>query len=78
MTSVGAGLIAIGIGLAVGLPGLGSGLGQGTATRGAMDAIARQPEATNDVRGTLILALAFMEAITIYGLLLGLLLSGKV
>ncbi|WP_345740925.1 ATP synthase F0 subunit C, partial [Succinatimonas hippei] len=46
------------------------GLGQGMAAAKAMDAIARQPEAAGDIRTSLILSLAFMEALTIYGLLI--------
>lgn len=66
--------VALGAGLAVGLAGLGVGIGQGTATAGAMDAMWRQPELLGAVRGTLVLALAFMEAVAIYGLLIGILL----
>lgn len=43
-----------------------------------MDAIWRQPEAAGDVRGALIISLALMEAVAIYGLLIGLLLALKV
>jgi len=34
--------------------------------------IARQPEAENKIRGTLLLSFAFMEALTIYGLVVAL------
>lgn len=71
--TIGAGLVAIGAGLAIGLAGFGAAMGQGRATAQAMDGIARQPEAAGDIRGTLILSLALMEAIAIYGLLVGLL-----
>lgn len=71
--TVGAGLIALGAALAIGLAGLGAATGQGRATAQAMDAIARQPEAASDIRGSLIISLALMEAIAIYGLLVGLL-----
>jgi F-type H+-transporting ATPase subunit c len=37
----------------------------------AVEGIARQPEAENKIRGTL-LSLAFMEALTIYGLVVAL------
>jgi F-type H+-transporting ATPase subunit c len=42
-----------------------------------MEAIARQPEAAGDIRTSLILALAFMEALTIYGLLIAFMVLGK-
>ncbi len=43
----------------------------------AMEAIARQPEATGDIRTSLILSLAFMEALTIYGLLIAFMILGN-
>nr|QKJ81199.1 ATP synthase CF0 C subunit [Allium spicatum] len=59
----------IAAGLAV---GLASGVGQGTAAGQAVEGIARQPEAEGKIRGTLLLSLAFMEALTIYGLVVAL------
>lgn len=67
------GWIAIAAALAIGISAIGATLAQGKATAAAMDAIWRQPEAAGDVRGALIVALALMEAIAIYGLLIGLL-----
>ena len=43
-----------------------------------MEAIARQPDAANNIRSTLIIALALMEALTIYGLLIAFILSSKI
>ena len=40
----------------------------------AVEGIARQPEAEGKIRGTLLLSLAFMEALTIYGLVVALVL----
>ena len=39
--------------------------------------MARQPEASGMLRTNMILGLAFMEALTIYGLLIAILLIGK-
>ncbi len=61
-------------GLAVGLGAIGPGIGQGTAAGQAVEGIARQPEAEGKIRGTLLLSLAFMEALTIYGLVISLIL----
>ncbi|KAL5671312.1 hypothetical protein ACJX0J_015618, partial [Zea mays] len=60
----------IAAGLAIGLASIGPGVGQGTAAGQAVEGIARQPEAEGKIRGTLLLTLAFMEALTIYGLIL--------
>lgn len=70
---VGSGLIALAAALAVGLAGMGAALAQGRATAAAMDGMWRQPEAAGEIRGTLIVALSLMEAIAIYGLLVGIL-----
>jgi F-type H+-transporting ATPase subunit c len=58
----------IAAGLSIGLAAIGPGIGQGNAAGQAVEGIARQPEAENKIRGTLLLSLAFMEALTIYGL----------
>nr|UTS57012.1 ATP synthase CFO C subunit [Schizaea tenella] len=58
----------IAAGSAVGLASIGPGVGQGTAAGQAVEGIARQPEAEGKIRGTSSLSLAFMEALTIYGL----------
>ena len=62
----------IGAGLAVGLGAIGPGIGQGTASGKAIECLARQPEAEGKIRGTLLLSWAFMEALTIYGLVVAL------
>jgi F-type H+-transporting ATPase subunit c len=60
--------------LAVGLAAIGPGIGQGNASGKAVEGIARQPEAEGKIRGTLLLTLAFMESLTIYGLVISLVL----
>ena len=60
--------------LAVGLAAIGPGIGQGNAAGQAVEGIARQPEAEGKIRGTLLLSLAFMGALTIYGLVVALVL----
>ena len=49
-----------------------AGIGQGNAAGQAVEGIARQPEAEGKIRGTLLLSLAFMESLTIYGLVVAL------
>lgn len=72
------GLIAIAAALAIGIAAIGPGIGQGFAAGKAMEAIARQPEAYSDIRLALLISLGFMEALTIYGLLIALILVFKV
>jgi len=63
-------IIAMAVALVMGIATIGPALGQGNAAAKAMEGIARQPEVAGELRTTLIIALAFMEALTIYGLLI--------
>jgi len=49
-------------------------LGQGRAIAAAVEGIARNPAATNDIRGNLILGLVLIESLVIYVLLVSLIL----
>lgn len=71
------GLIAIAAAIAISVATIGPGIGQGTAAAKALEGIARQPEAGGTIRTTLLLSLAFMESLSIYGLLIALMLMGK-
>ncbi|KAI8018589.1 hypothetical protein LOK49_LG04G00966 [Camellia lanceoleosa] len=57
----------IAAGLAIGLASIGPGVGQGTAVGQAVEGITRQPEVEGKIRGNLLLSLAFMVSLTIYG-----------
>lgn len=72
------GLIAIAAAMAISLSTLGPGLGQGIAASKAMEAMARQPEMAGKIQTAMILALALMEALAIYGLLIAFMLIAKV
>ena len=74
----GDGMIALGAGIAIGVAAIGPGLGQGRAVAAAMESIGRNPNAADKVFTPLVLGLAFMEALAIYGLLIGFLLQGKI
>ena len=53
-------------------------LSQGKTAVKAMESIARQPECAGDIRSSLIVAMAMMEALTIYGLLIAFMLIAKI
>ena len=53
-------------------------IAQGVTSKTAMESIARQPEAAGNIRSTLIVSLALMEALAIYGLLIAFMLLGKI
>lgn len=62
-----AGLKALGIGVGLGLVVMGGGRGIGNIGSSATESIARQPEATNDIRGVGVLLAAFVEGIALFG-----------
>ena len=70
-------LIGIAAALAIGLSTIGPGIGQGIASAKALEGMARQPEMAGELRTNMILALAFMEAMSIYGLLISVLIINK-
>jgi F-type H+-transporting ATPase subunit c len=72
MNPIISGASVIAAGLAIGLAAIGPGIGQGSAAAQAVEGLARQPEAEGKIRGTLLLSLAFMESLTIYGLVVAL------
>ena len=66
------GLKAIGAGLAA----IGAGIGIGQIGKGAVEGIARQPEAANDIRANMIVAAAFVEAVALFAVVVALLGNG--
>jgi F-type H+-transporting ATPase subunit c len=58
---------AIGAGLAV----LGAGLGIGRIGGSAMDAIARQPEASGKIQTAMIISAALIEGVALFGVVVG-------
>ena len=60
---------AIGAGLAA----IGAGIGIGQIGRGAVESIARQPEAANDIRANMILTAAFVEGVALFAVIAGIL-----
>lgn len=63
------------VALAIGLGALGPGIGIGMLGSKAMEAIGRNPEAEGKIRTSMILAIAFAEAIAIYALVVALIIK---
>ena len=59
--------------LAAGVAALGAGVGIGQVGNGAMQAMARQPEAINDLRANMILMAALIEGASFFAMVIGLL-----
>ena len=71
------GMIALAAAIAIAFSTFFPALGQGLTAKAAMESIARQPDAAKDIRSTLIISLALMEALTIYGLLISFMIVSK-
>ena len=61
-------------GFALAIAAFGAALGQGKAIASAAEAIARNPGASGEIRGALILGLVLIESLVIYVLLISLIL----
>ena len=61
-------------GIAIGVGGIGPGLGIGLAVKGAMEALGRNPEAEAAVRTTMIIGAALAEAVAIYAFVIAIIL----
>ena len=59
--------------LGAGLAAIGAGIGIGQIGRGAVESIARQPEAANDIRANMILTAAFVEGVALFAVIAGIL-----
>lgn len=64
--------------LGLGIAAMGCGVGIGLAVQGAMNAMARQPELFSRLQVAMIIGAAFIEALTIYALVIAFVLSGKI
>jgi F-type H+-transporting ATPase subunit c len=62
-------------GLAIGLGALGPGIGIGILGYGAMQGLARNPEARGPIMTNMILAIAMAEAIGIYALIVAIIIA---
>ena len=61
---------ALGAGLCMGIGAIGPAIGEGNAVSHALEGMARQPEATSNLRTIMILGCAITETTGIYSLLI--------
>ena len=68
-----AGIAKLGISLGEGVAAIGAGLGIGKIGSSAMEAIARQPESTGDIRTNMIIVAALVEGVALFAVIVCLL-----
>lgn len=66
-------MVMMGVTVAVG--GIAPAMAIGLLTSKALEAMGRNPEAANEIRTSMILGIAFAEAIAIYSLVVGLIIK---
>ena len=64
---------AMGSGVMIGLACLGGAIAMGIAAGKSTEAMARQPEATSQIRTTMMMGLVFIETVIIYALIVAIL-----
>lgn len=72
------GWYAIAAGIAIGLAAFGGALGQAKVGGSAMEGIARNPQARKEMFVPMIIGLALIESLVIYGLVIAFQLVGKI
>jgi len=63
----------MGAGLGAGIAAIGAGIGIGQIGKGAVESIARQPEAVGDIRSNMIIAAALIEGVAFFAIVISLL-----
>lgn len=63
----------LGAGIGAGVAAIGAGIGIGQIGRGAVESIARQPEAAGDIRSNMIVAAALIEGVAFFAIVVCLL-----
>lgn len=63
--AAGVGVTKMGAAIGAGLATIGAGIGIGKIGSSAMEAIARQPEASGDIRNNMIIAAALIEGVAL-------------
>jgi F-type H+-transporting ATPase subunit c len=67
----------MGAAIGAGLAAIGAGVGIGRIGGSAMEAIARQPEASGKIQGAMLIVAAFVEAVALFGAVISLLVAVK-
>lgn len=60
-------LAQLAAGLGAGITAVGAGIGIGMIGKAAMEGTARQPEAANDIRTSMLISAAFIEGVALFG-----------
>lgn len=70
--------LAIAAGIAISIAAAGGAIGQGMAVRAALEGFARNPNASDKIFTPMIIGLALIESLVIYGLVISFMLMSKI
>jgi F-type H+-transporting ATPase subunit c len=73
-----AGMIALAANIGIGIAAFGSAIGQGRMVASAMESIGRNPNSAGQIFTPMIIGLAFIEALTLYALVIAFFLQAKI
>jgi len=73
-----AGFALMGAGIGSAIAAVGAGIGIGRLAAGSVEAIARQPEAAGEIRGSMILTAALIEGVALFSCAICFLIQNKV
>lgn len=69
MISLADALVGLGASIGAGIAAIGAGIGIGKIGSSAMEAIARQPEASGDIRSNMIVIAALVEGVALFAVI---------
>lgn len=72
------GSLGMAAGIAIGVAAAGGAIGQGLASKGALEGIARNPQASAKILIPMVLGLALIESLVLYSLVIAYMLQGKI
>ena len=76
--TLGGGLVGLGAGMGVGLVVFGAGFGISRIASAAVESIARQPQASGDIRGAMLLTAALIEGVALFGAVICMMVQGNI
>jgi F-type H+-transporting ATPase subunit c len=76
--TLGGGLVGLAAGFGVGLVVFGAGFGISRIASAAVESIARQPQASGDIRGAMLLTAALIEGVALFGAVICMMVQGNI
>src|SRR5262245_57992249 len=76
--TMGGGMVGLGAGIGIGFLVFGAGFGISRIAAAAVESIARQPQASGDIRGAMLLTAALIEGVALFGAVICMMIQGHI